>query len=163
VRLAAGVWGYTKKVDDLAELDGGGNPIRRASRGAYVLAEAPLGGGEDGERFKAFLRGGISDGHTSPFSGGWQAGVHMSSLFGKDNGEAAIGVSQVLTSGHFREILRTGGINAAGTETQFEATVALPIIEQVTIQPDIQYILSPGGDSDARDVVVGSVRLTISL
>jgi porin len=160
-RLAIGAWSYSEKVEDLREVDAAGNPLRKRAQGAYVLAEVPLGGGEGGDRFKGFVRAGISDGHTSPFRAGWQVGVHMADLFGKERGEAALGISQALLTRHYRDLLIADEIDAAGEETQFEATVAYPVTKFFTIQPDLQLVLSPGGDRTKENVVVGTVRLSV--
>ncbi len=43
-KLAAGVWGYSRKRDDLVAVDAAGDPLRRRSHGAYVLGERTLFG-----------------------------------------------------------------------------------------------------------------------
>jgi porin len=161
-RLSIGAWSYSEKVEDLLEVDAAGNPLHKHAQGAYVLAEVPLGGGEGGDRFKGFVRAGVSDGHTSPFHGGWQAGVHIADLFGKERGEAALGVSQAVLSHHYRDLLIADKIDAAGEETQFEGTVAYPVTEFFTIQPDLQLVLAPGGDRAKENVVVGTLRLSVA-
>lgn len=163
VRLSLGAWAYSRKVDDLMETDAAGDPVQHRSHGGYVLAEVPLGGGKDGTRVTGFVRGGLSDSHTTPFRGGWQAGLHMSDLFGEDRGEAAIGVSQALVTGHFRDLLSADGGDPADSETQFEATLTMPVTHFLVVQPDVQLILNPGGVRNAPATVVAGLRLSVSL
>ncbi|NWP10237.1 porin, partial [Escherichia coli] len=68
-------WGYTRRQDDVVETDNAGNPLRREARGAYVIAEKALGGQGGPFATSLFVRAGISDGRTTPYKGGWQAGL----------------------------------------------------------------------------------------
>lgn len=42
VRLAAGLWRYTRRQENIRPRDTAGDPLRRRARGGYALAEVPL-------------------------------------------------------------------------------------------------------------------------
>ena len=53
-----------------------------ASIGAYIVVEQPLLASDgDGLGVTGFVRAGLSDGKTTPFKGGWQAGMLFEHLF----------------------------------------------------------------------------------
>jgi Carbohydrate-selective porin, OprB family len=79
LKASIGGWLYTRKHDDLFVTDLGGVPLLRRSRGLFAVAEWMMPAGEDRE-LTWFMRGGISDGRTSPFSGGAQAGFKLAPL-----------------------------------------------------------------------------------
>jgi len=73
-KIGIGGWTYTHKQDDIRVLTLAGDPEQRQAYGVYALLDQRLAGSdESGLNF--FARIGISDGQTSPFSGGWQAGL----------------------------------------------------------------------------------------
>jgi porin len=76
-KVAFGTWRYTDKQDDIRFIAPTGDPAPATAKGAYVLLERRLTGGEDDAPRKttAFARLGVSDGDTTAFKGGWQAGV----------------------------------------------------------------------------------------
>ncbi|MEZ5655126.1 MAG: carbohydrate porin [Sphingobium sp.] len=145
-RLSLGAWTYSKKQDDVFETDGLGDPIRRAAWGVYGLAEARLVGGDDEPHIDAFVRGGVSDGHTSDFSGAFSVGVHM-----------------VRTSASFRERTRADGDNPSRHEYGIELTYSDRVAPFLLVQPDLQIIGNPSGLSDAPTVVVTTLRVTVEI
>jgi carbohydrate-selective porin OprB len=67
-----------------------------------------------------------------------------------------------LSSGK-RALLRAGGTDAAASETQFEITYADTLMDHLGVQPYAQYVIAPGGDRAAKDIVVTGLRLNVSL
>ncbi len=76
LRGSIGLWHYTRPRADLFETDAAGNPQRRASQGAYAVIEGDLLR-EDTRQLTAFVRAGLSDPHTGPFTGGVQTGLTL--------------------------------------------------------------------------------------
>lgn len=106
----------------------------------------------------------MSDGDTGDFDGSWQAGVTVSGLFGRENGVLGFGVHQGMLASKYRaNVLDADSIHLERAETGFELTYSDQLGEHITIQPDVQYILNPGGDSDADDVLVVGTRVTLTL
>ena len=164
-RLALGAWTYTEAQDDIRELRADGSPAQSDARGAYLLAEHPLAdGGDAALSASAFLRIGVSDGDTTDFRGGWQAGVLVERVFpGRPDSAFSVGVEQGILSSKGRANLRDAGIDAAGAESSLEITYSDRIHPRVTVQPDLQLIRHPGGDRGRDTAVVGALRVTVDL
>lgn len=159
-KLAAGVWRYSDRRDDIRDTDLLGDPVQRTAQGVYVIAEQPfeIGGLKAGGFFKA----GLSDGRTTDFSGGWQAGVLVQPVFsGRENSMVSVGVAQARVSRRARDVAALGGVDLAPAETQFEITYSDELCPHVAIQPDVQWIRRPGADRAQKDAVVVSLRVSI--
>ncbi len=50
----------------------------------------------------------------------------------------------------------------AGAETLFELTYSDELLDGLSIQPDVQYILHPGADRTVKDAVVLALRFSYS-
>jgi porin len=164
-RLAAGGWFYTERQSDLRDLDLNGDPALSHARGGYVLAEYPfVDGGETGRSVRGFARIGLSDGDTTPFRSGWQAGILVEKVFASRPDSAfSVGVEQGVLSSKQRDNTRDSGITPADAESSVEITYSDKLAPRITLQPDLQVIRRAGGDQDARNVVVMALRMTISL
>lgn len=164
-RLALGAWTYTEEQDDIREVLADGSPEQSDARGAYLLAEQPLvDGGDEGRTANAFVRIGVSDGDTTDFRGGWQAGVLVARVFpGRPESAFSVGVEQGLLSSKGRANLRDAGVDAARAESSLEITYSDRIHPRVTVQPDLQLIRHPGGDRGRDTAVVGALRVTVDL
>lgn len=100
-KLAAGVWTYTDRQDDIRLTDIAGDPVGQRAQGGYALLEMPLDiqDGEPSDKATLFLRAGFSDGDTTPYSGGWQAGMLINRLFAsRPDGQFSIGANQAFLS-----------------------------------------------------------------
>ncbi len=164
-RLAAGGWFYTDRQPDLRDLDANGDPALSKARGAYVLAEYPfVDGGESGRSVRGFARLGVSDGDTTPFRSGWQAGVLVEKVFASRPDSAfSIGVEQGMLSSKQRANGLDAGLSPADAESSLEITYSDKVAPRVGLQPDLQLIRDAGGDRDASTVVVLALRLTVEL
>ena len=161
-KLALGAWGYTRRQDDIADTDDTGNPIRRKARGAYVIAEKALGDQDGPFATSLFARAGISDGRTTPYRGGWQAGLRAAHVVpGRDDSQLSIGVNQAYLSTGYRDLLRAGGARTAAAENAIELTYSDRLASFLTLQPDLQFIWNRGGDEDAPRVTVIALRATL--
>ncbi|WP_256924231.1 carbohydrate porin [Sphingomonas sp. IBVSS2] len=161
-KLALGAWGYTRRQDDIADIDDTGNPIRRKARGAYVIAEKALGDQDGPFATTLFARAGISDGRTTPYKGGWQAGLRAAHVVrGRDDSQFSIGVNQAYLADGYRDLLRAGGVRTAAAENAIELTYSDRLTSFLTLQPDLQFIWNRGGDEDAPRVTVITLRATL--
>lgn len=160
LRGSVGVWGYTERRDDLFERDTIGQPLRETARGAYLVLEGDLLPAERGRQLTAFLRVGLSDPHTSPFTGGFQTGLLLApALVSRPDSALSIGLHHAWVSDHFRTAFTTDGGDPAHGETALELTYADQIIRGLTLQPDVQWIRNPGADAAASDTVMATVRI----
>ncbi len=157
-KLALGTWGYTRRQDDVRLADAAGRPLRRRARGGYVLAEMPM------TRSAAlFARAGVSDGDTTPYSGGWQAGLLASSLVkGRPDSQLSLGINQAFLAGKFRSNEADAGIARRSRETGFEITYADRLAPWLTVQGDAQYVRTTQTALGARDAIIVGLRLIVS-
>lgn len=162
VRGNIGVWRYTRNPEDSYETGPDGAPLRKPSQGAYAVLEGDLLASGGARQVTAFLRAGLSDPHTTPFHGGFQAGLLMApALAARPDSQLLLGVHHAWTSNHFRDSMRDAD-GAPGNETVVELTYADQLTPWLALQPDVQWVHQPGGDRRAADAVVGIVRLTWS-
>lgn len=159
-KLAFGAWRYSKKQDDLFDTVGG-VPVQHTANGGYVLAERVfVDGGDKGRSVSGFFRGGFSDGDTGPLRGGWQVGGLVSHVFdSRPDSQFSFAVDQALVGGKYRKASAAGGTPLKTAETHFEVTYADQVYKHLTLQPDVQYILDPGGDGSAKNEFVFLLRL----
>lgn len=163
-RMSLGAWRYSRRQDDIRSLDATGAPVRRHAQGAYVLGEQHLFGGGDAADGTVFLRVGASDGVTTPFRGGWQAGLLVARPFASRPDSAfSIGVQQSVLNRKFRDNLRDAGLRPARAESGAEITYSDRLTRRITVQPDLQWVHHAGGDRDAKDRVIAAVRVKVDL
>lgn len=163
-KVAFGAWRYSDKQDDIRATTPAGDPAHASARGAYVLLEHHLtGAGENPVRkTMAFARLGVSDGDTTAFKGGWQAGVLVEHVFeSRPDSAFSVGVNQAFLSGKFRDNAFDAGQRLERSESAIEATYS-DKIGPVTIQPDVQYVKDPGADGDVGHALVATVRFSVS-
>jgi porin len=146
-------------------VDADGDPVLSKARGGYLLAEYPfVDGGETGRSVTGFVRLGVSDGDTTPFSSGWQAGVLVERVWASRPDSAfSIGVEQGRLSSKQRANTLDEGLTPARAESSVEITYSDKVSPRVALQPDVQVIRRAGGDQDARTVVVMALRMTLDL
>ena len=163
LRLAAGGWRYDHEQADIRDVLPTGVPALSRAQGGYLLAEAGVFGDDQGPRGRVFARAGVSDGDTTDFEGGWQAGLLIDRpVAGRPDSAFSVGVHRGLLSPKARANARDLGVAPAGGEEGFEITYS-DAIGPITVQPDLQVIRSPGGDREADDVVVATLRLSMAL
>ena len=158
-KFALGLWRYTKRQDDIREVTPLGNPVPRVAQGAYVLVEGQIAGDED-RGTHLFGRAGISEGRTTPFTGGLQVGVLMTGVTpGRPDSQLSFGVQYGALSRGFVDNLAGEGFDAKGHESGVELTYQDKLTPFLSIQPDLQYIRRAYASGENRDVVVLGLRL----
>ncbi len=161
VRLVVGGWTYSEPQDDIRDLAPGGEPRRRDARGGWLLAERTLVETEQ-RRLQAFIRLGVSDGDTTDFRGGWQAGLKADGVTpGRPDSTLSFGLHGVRLSDKARANLSDAGIDSATAESGLELTYA-DTFGPVTVQPDLQWIRNPGGDEDRDALLVVGLRVILA-
>ena len=161
-KLALGLWQYTRRQDDMLMVDPAGAPLRRIARGAYVLLDQRLLGSAD-RGVAAFVRAGVSEGQTTPFRGGFQAGLLAHGLIrGRPDGLLSFGVAHALLSTGFKTLMRDAGERPDAAETGLELTYQDKLAPFLAVQPDVQYVRRglPGGAR--RDALVFGLRIIAS-
>ncbi|MBB5711475.1 carbohydrate porin [Sphingomonas xinjiangensis] len=161
-KIGVGAWRYTRRQDDIRALAADGSPVRRIAAGAYVIADQKVGGTTD-RPVNAFLRIGVSEGKTTPFRGGFQAGVLMSGvLAARPQGQLSFGIQHGLLSRGFRQTLVDEGFRTRRDEWGLELTYADQVHPHLTVQPDIQYVRRAYSATGGRDTVILGMRFSVS-
>jgi len=154
-KLAVGAWRYSKKQDDVRATEPDGKPLGRVAQGVYALVEQPLG-----ETVTLFARAGLSDGRTSPFRGGWQAGFVAAGIFtGRDDSALSFGLHQGFLSRGYRRNAADDGAPLGKTETGVELTFADRVAPWLSLQPDVQYVWTADRGRHSRDALIFTLRL----
>jgi len=163
-KVALGAWSYTRRQDDIRLLDAAGDPLRRRAQGAYVLLEWPVGGsiGPDPDappKAALFVRAGLSDGNTTPYRGGWQAGILINRVFpARPDSQLSIGANQAYLSDKFRLNQSDDGNPLDRAETGVELTLADSVARWLTVQGDIQYVRNPSRAPQTHDALILGLR-----
>ena len=161
MQIRIGAWRYTDTQEDIRDTDGLGAPVMRHAQGFYASLEGPLGAFGDSS-VSGFLRAGAADGQTSPYLGGWQAGLLASPVFAsRPDSSFSLGINQGLINSRQRANDRDLGGDPARGESAIEITYADKIGENLTLQPDLQLIHNPGADQGRDAVVVATLRATL--
>ena len=161
-KLALGVWRYTARQDDVYAIDVNGNPLQRVATGAYVLADQKIGG-TAGRAVNFFLRAGISDGRTTPFRGGFQAGLLVEApIKARPESNLSFGVQQGLLARGYRNALADAGLRSGPAEWGLELTYSDKLAPFLTLQPDVQYVRRAHAEGGSRATVVFGLRMILA-
>ena len=149
-KIALGGWIYTEKQEDIRFLTPAGDPVPKQAFGFYALFDQLLAGNDD-RGVNLFARVGLSDGATTPFTGGWQAGLLAHGVIkGRPDSQLSFGMNQAFLSHRYRDNAADAGIATRRQESALELTYADKLFAWLTVQPDVQYIWNAdrlaGGD-----------------
>lgn len=158
VHLGVGAWGYTDQQNDIRDTDAFGSPISRNAHGFYATAERELWSNATG-----FARVGVSDGDTTPYAGGWQAGLLFNEVIAARPGsQLSIGAYQGALGDKYRANAVDAGVDVARAETGLELTYSDQLTPWLRVQPDLQLVLDPGGDRSRDNLWVFGVRFEVT-
>lgn len=149
-------------------IDAAGDPLRQRAQGGYVLLEWPIGSviapAPDAPRKASlFLRAGISDGDTTPYRGGWQAGILVNNVLpGRPESQLSFGANQAFLAGKFRLNEDEAGNPLRGAETGLELTVADQFAPWLNVQADAQYVYNPSRAAASRDAIIFGLRFILA-
>ncbi len=166
-KFAIGVWHYTSKFDDLVDVDGAGDPIRRNNNsGVYFIAEQSLYHEQvdTSQGLAAVLRYGVANADVNRFDQALYVGaVYTGLIAGRDNDQLGFSFGIAHNGAKYRQSQRDAGTPAQENETGLELTYRAQITPWLAIQPDIQYIIHPNTDPQLSNATVIGVRLEIPL
>jgi porin len=114
---------------------------------------------KDKQGLGAFFRYSFAHPETNQVNHFWSIGAQYEGLFsGRDKDVLAFGVAQSIMSKTLRHEIN----DLADRETIYELYYAYHLTPWCVVSPDLQFITNPGGNKDARDAIVGGVRVKIS-
>lgn len=149
-RVGAGYWEHTGTFD---RFDGGREDH---ARGWYLVLDQELGPlGDDaelGESVVSFLQLGGAEEELSDARLHVGAGLVVNSALRRTNDALGFGATWVQFSGE-----AGAGFSADG-ELAFELFYRRQLASWLFVQPDVQYVVNPGGDAALDDALVVGVR-----
>lgn len=159
-KAAIGLWGYTARFDALLPGDLAG----RGNKGAYVLAENRLTGTrtDDPAGLAGWLRYGIADARYNRISSYLGGGLVYSGL-SRSRKDDQIGVSfaAVEFGDRYRRAQQLAAIPSERREIVVEAVYNTILAPWLSVQPDVQYVVNPGGDPQLGDAIVVGLRIKV--
>ncbi len=164
-KVALGVWTYTGDFDDFSRVDVNGDPEQRSGGiGIYALVEQRLfyEPQDPNQGLSAFVRVGSADSQVQSIDRYVGAGFVYEGLFQGSEDELGLAVAAARFGSEFREAASTTA-EWEDWEVAIELTWRARLTSQLWIQPDLQYIVHPGGDPEVENALVLGLRATISL
>ena len=160
-KFAVGAWTYTKKTDDLVDLDGSGNPVKNRMAGAYLLSSYQVyHNKETGHDIGVFLRGGIADGDTRQVDWDYEAGlVGNGWVPTRPDSEIGVGFAQAHNADKY--VQSQSGV-ADRNEYSMELYYRDKLYRGISVQPDLQYVVNPGTDTVTKNATIVGVRFDIN-
>ena len=164
-KLAIGGWYYTSTFPDLTDTVSSGMPSRHhGSVGAYVVGDKVLWAqSRNGPRsLSAFAQLGVGDGRVNQIAGYLAGGLTLAAPFASRSQDVlGLAVAAARNGSHFERAQEAIGIPAAG-ETTLELTYSAQLRSWLSIQPDAQLVIYPGGTRALRSAIVPGVRIAVS-
>jgi porin len=164
LKLALGAWGYTAKQPLLAS----SNPDRpekgHGHPGLYILVDIDASAWDPlGSRDVAlFARAGVADGDTTRFAGYVGGGIVYTGLFPfREQDQLGFAVAAARNGNGFERAAENDGMQTKNFETALEWTYRLQLTPWLALQPDIQYVIHPGGIAGRNAAVVAGLRYEV--
>ena len=163
-KAAVGYWRYTGRFDTSTAASSKGERESRGNDGFYVFGERRLTreGADDAQGLAGWLRLGFADEDLNPiglYAGG---GLSYTGPFkGRDEDQVGIAVGAVEFGEAFRRSSMFAGDPVDTREVILEATYRAPLAPWLTVQPDIQYVINPGGRPATADSLVLGLRAEV--
>ncbi|HZV55887.1 MAG TPA: carbohydrate porin [Rhodocyclaceae bacterium] len=164
VKVAAGFWGYTAMVDDLVDRDIDGKPVRRHSRGRYVLAEKTVwrDSGDANRNLAIFARYCTTDGDSTAIDRAVNLGVRLHGpISSRPDDILGIAATRANIGAKFRQSQAAAGIDATRDESALEITYRAALRKWLAVQPVGQRIRHPGANRAVPDATVLGARFEL--
>lgn len=162
-KAAIGVWGYTARFERI--VDRGLAPAAgRGNGGVYVFAEHRLRGtrADDPVGLAGWLRFGIADPRYNPIASYLGGGLVQTGVFrGRKDDQLGLSVASANFGARYRLAQGQAGRPSDHRELVIEAAYLAALAPWLRVQPDVQYVVNPGGDARLRDAVVLGVRIKL--
>lgn len=152
-KVAFGAWAFTEPYETHLSSD-----IQVANQGAYLSLEKTFYREEDdpGQGLAGFLRTGVAEGSVNPIQTYVGGGLVYTGLFeGRPADRLGFSVSSGFSGSEF---IRAGPNESH--ETALELTYSFSLSENISIQPDIMYVINPGFDPALENSLIVGLRAT---
>lgn len=164
-KYAIGYWYYTAKFNDLMDTDVAGNPLRRANRGAYLLAEQTLfqESVDPARGLTAFIRYGVASGDVNTIASTLSFGLSYRGLLpGRDQDTFGIAAELARSADKYRQSQLAAGTPAYTYEKHLEITYRIRAKPWLAIQPSVQRIINPGFNPALANAWIVATRFEVA-
>ena len=161
-RAILGYWRYTAGFADVGPAPPPGT--QRGNDGLYMMIEQQLSrAGTEGERGLAgWLRLGLANDRFNPIDENWSGGlVYTGPIAARPEDQIGVAFSQARFGAPYRAAMAAAGTPSTRSELNIEGSYRFVLTPWLSIQPDVQYIINPGGDPGLRDALVFGLRTQI--
>jgi porin len=159
-KAAIGAWGYTARFDPLLPSAATG----RGNTGAYVFAEHRLVGtrADTAAGLAGWLRFGVADTRYNPIASYLGGGlVYTGMTPGRGDDQVGISFASATFGNRYRQSKALAGAAIDRREVVVEAVYSAVIASWLRVQPDLQYVVNPGGDTQRADALVIGLRVKV--
>jgi porin len=156
-RAGAGYWRYTGRF----EIFSGEPGSSRGNDGLYAFVERRLTQerGDSEQGLAGWVRLGFADERLNPVKHYLGGGFTYTGPFpGRDEDQAGVAVGWAEFGTPFRRSSASSGDPLDAREVIIEATYRAPVTSWLTLQPDLQYVINPGGRSAASNALILGLR-----
>jgi porin len=161
-KLALGGWYHTARFPDIADTLPTGQPVQhRGSRGAYLVGDQTVWT-ERTRAVTAFVQLGVGDARVNQTGSYLGGGLTFTAPFAsRAQDELGVAMAMARNGSHFLRAQMATGMPTAG-ETAVELTYLAQLAAGVYVQPDLQYVIHPGGTRSVRNALVPGLRVALS-
>jgi len=164
-KVAIGSWYYTARFSDLVDTLSTGEPMQHhGSAGVYVIVDqtlwrAPRGGPA---LLTAYAQVGLGDPRVNQIGSYRGGGLTLTApLPQRAQDELGIAVAAARNGSHFVRAQSASGLTAPN-ETALELTYLAQLAPWIAVQPDMQYVINPGGAGATSNALVLTLQLALS-
>ena len=162
-KIAIGAWSYSKNyVEQRYVVISTAINENRRDKGIYILADWKWNPNANKmyQQLSIFSRVGIADNEVSRFKSYFGGGVTFQGLIpGDQNGLIGFSVASTQDSKLYRRIHGDGH----SSETALEWSYLTQVISWLNVQPDLQYVISPGAEPNIDNAWVLGLRVDVTL
>lgn len=161
-KAAIGMWAYTARFREVPAPDP--SPGRHGNMGAYVFAEHRFTGSrsDDAQGLAGWLRFGIANARFNRI-GSYLGGGLVYAGITPDRATDQVGLSVAAANfgARYRRNRVLAGAGSDKREIVVEAAYSAMIAPWLSLEPDVQYVIDPGGDMRLDNAVVMGMRIKI--
>jgi porin len=164
-KVAIGGWYYTARFPDLVDTLPSGAPVEhRGSGGAYLIADQTLWAARSGSPgpLTGFVQLGLGDGRVNQIGSYLGAGLTLTGpIPQRTNDLVGLAVAAARNGSHFVRAQPAAALATSG-ETAIELTYVAQLGSWITLQPNLQYVIAPGGTHATPSALVPGLRIGLS-
>lgn len=153
--LGGGTWIYTAAFTCLTQ-----TCHSYGNSGLYALADGLLLG-DTHHGLSGWMRTGTANSTINPLAFYLGGGLVYRGPWNRENDQIGLAAGHVRFGAAAKDLARASGTTLAG-ETVLELTYSLAVRRNLSVQPDLQYVLSPGGETSVPDAMIAGLRVTFS-